>query len=190
MAISGDAPQDCAIYVALLRGVNVGGHNQVRMEQLRELFTRFGASHVTTHLNSGNVIFCGPPTLAVPSFIEAQLAARLGLSVPVMVRSQQELNGLIDRNPFRESRPSEPKTLYVTFLAKAPDLERLCALPLTPGEAAHLSIRGREMFLRCPEGYGRSRLTNTFLEHHLQLRATTRHWPMVLKLQAAMMALN
>jgi uncharacterized protein (DUF1697 family) len=168
-------------YVALLRGVNVGGV-KLPMQDLRRVFHDLGHVDAVTYIQSGNVVFtCDADPARVGVEVEEQLAARLGLTVPVVLRSERELAGAIGANPFVE-RGVEASKLYMTFLASAPAPDRWARLEVPAGEPEEFSVGGTDIFLHYPDGYGRSKFHNGFIERRLGVAATTRNWNTVTKL--------
>lgn len=171
-----------ATYVALLRGINLGARNKISMAELRELFAGLGAEDVTTYVQSGNVVFkAAIPARELAEAIETEIRRDLGLDVTVLLRTPAELAALVERNPFGESAP-EAKELHVTFLADRPQAARVAQLDPQRSQPDEFRVVGREVYLRCPNGYGRSKLTNAYFEKQLALVATTRNWNTVTKL--------
>src|SRR5215469_16108408 len=107
-------------YVALLRGINLGGHKQVRMEDLRRLLESMGFLNVKTVLNSGNVVFDARETskTALVKRIEEALTKTFGHEIPVILRKLCEIQELVDSNPFEKVRVTPDTRLYVTFLSE------------------------------------------------------------------------
>lgn len=170
-------------YVALLRGVNVGGHAKVAMEDLRRLFQALGHTDVTTYIQSGNVVFrsaSDDPT-QVAADIEAAMVRDIGVAATVVLRRRDELARVAARNPFLADEADVTK-LHVAFLAEEPDEPRAAGLTVPAGEPNELSLAGREVYLRYPYGTGRSKLSNTYLEKRLGVAATMRNWRTVTKL--------
>ncbi|MFI5485607.1 DUF1697 domain-containing protein [Micromonospora echinaurantiaca] len=164
-------------YVALLRGVNVGGV-KVAMADLRRLVTDLGHADVRTYLQSGNVVFGSDVRDAerLARGIEQAIAGELGLTVPVLVRSGRELAAVAGGNPYA-GREDDPTRLLVAFLATAPKPSAVDALAVPGGENVAFTVTGREVYLHFPDGgYGRSKFTNTYLEKQLGVVATTRNW--------------
>lgn len=169
-------------YVALLRGINLGAHNKISMADLRTLFEAVGADDVTTYVQSGNVIFRSPDSAAaLGPAVERQISDRLGLDVTVLVRTKTQLAAVADGNPFA-GRERDSTKLHVTFLAEEPERERVRDLDPPPSKRDEFRVVGREIYLHCPDGYGRSKLTNAFFEKRLGVAATTRNWKTVTKL--------
>ncbi|MGA6153292.1 DUF1697 domain-containing protein [Stenotrophomonas sp. NPDC087984] len=178
-----------AFQIALLRGINVGGNRKFPMARQRELMAELGFEDVIVHLQTGNIVFADPgtPPERTARTLEDGFAADLGFPVPVMVRTRDELAAAIEANPYPEAA-AEPKTLHVVFLADVPtDPAALAALDaLDPAAYAPEEFRliGREIFLRCPDGIGRSKLATKVANARLGVPATARNWNTVTKLLA------
>ncbi len=170
-------------YVALLRSVNVGGRS-LQMAALRETLIDAGFTDVVTYIQSGNVVFTSPSRseAAVAKRAEAAIADATGHDVPVIVRTPSALQAIVDRQPF--GRGHDPKFLHVTFLSDKPPAARARAIDRARYRPDEFAVAGREVYLACPNGYGRTKLTNTFFERALQTVATTRNWNTVQKLLA------
>lgn len=173
-----------AAHVALLRGVNVGGKNKLPMKDLVALAEEAGAKAPRTYIQSGNLVFeaSAAAARAFPRRLEAALAAR-GLRVPVVLRSADELVAAVAGNPWL-ARGAEPKALHVAFLAAAPEPARLAALDPARSPPDALEARGRDLFLHLPNGVGRTKLTNDYLDRTLGTTSTVRNWNTVLALLA------
>ena len=168
-------------YIAMLRGINVSGHKVIKMERLREAFESLGFRNVKTYLQSGNVVFeagkNSPDTFS--ERIGKMIWRDFGFAVPVLLRTSKEMERIIHQNPFFKKAGIDDSKLHVTFLSgAAPNTaeESLGALVVKP-EQFH--INAREIYLYCPNGYGRSKLSNTAIEQKLGLGATTRNWKSV-----------
>lgn len=161
--------------VSFLRGINVGGHNMVKMPELADLYRSLDFANVRTYLQSGNVIFSHADKEAsgVSDKIEKALKQRLGLDVTVFLRTRDQLRTVVAGNPFIEESPSK---LHVGFLRTKPvnlPLDRLKALR---DRVEEFAIKNREVYLFLPNGIGRSKLSNNFLEKAFGIPATTRNW--------------
>jgi uncharacterized protein (DUF1697 family) len=171
-------------FVAMLRGINLGSHNRVAMPALRELFEALGFDDVSTYVQSGNVVFTAggkKDDSKLAAGIERRIKKDLGLDVTVVVRTAAELKKVLGANPFL-AQGKDPAGLHVTFLAdKAPAAKAkdLSAEDWSPDE---VKVKGREVYLHCPKGYGRSKLQNALIEKRLGTGATTRNWKTVTKL--------
>ncbi|MGK5738594.1 DUF1697 domain-containing protein [Micromonospora sp. URMC 103] len=167
-------------YVALLRGVNVGTTARIAMADLRRIVTALGHEDVRTYLQSGNVVFGSGVRDAerLAAGIARAIADELGLTVPVLVRSAREMAALAGGNPYAD-REDDPTKLLVAFLATAPEPSRVAALTVPGGETAAFTVTGREVYLHHPDGYGRSKFSNAYLEKKLGVVSTTRNWKSV-----------
>jgi uncharacterized protein (DUF1697 family) len=170
-------------YVALLRGINVGGRTKVGMDDLRRLFVALGHADVKSYVQSGNVLFSSPveESSRLAGDIQRRIARDLGVTVTVLLRTRDDLAYVVANNPFL-SRETDLAKLHVTFLADAPDHERVARLDTPSGGPDEFSLAGREVYLHCPRGYGRTKLNNAYLERRLGVAATTRNWNTVTKL--------
>jgi uncharacterized protein (DUF1697 family) len=164
-------------YVALLRGVNVGGRTKVPMADLRDLVRGLGHDDVSTYVQSGNVMFSAtrrsPDKLAAE--IEAGIAREFGLSVTVLVRNDAELAAVVGKNPF-VAAGVEPNQLYVAFLSAAPEADRWDRIDRQHFAPDEFEPGDRAVYLRYVTGAGRTKLSNDQLERRLDVRATTRNW--------------
>ena len=165
-------------YIAMLRGINVSGQNIIRMEDLRRICTGLGFRNVETYAQSGNVVFLTrampPSTLA--DHISAALFHDLGLSVPVLVKTLDEMEDVVAGNPFPRERGIEVSRLHVTFLSAPAPRRALKNLEGLPKQSDRFYVGRREIYLYCPDGYGRTKLSNAALEKALSVGATTRNW--------------
>lgn len=172
-------------YVALLRGINVGRGNRVPMAELRALLERLGFSHVSTLLNSGNAVFCGPVEAPerVGAAVAQALVDALGVSVPVIVKSGRQWLSAMADNPVSEV--PEPSRLLVAFASSPGELEKLGPLEalLMPGELLHLTANAA--YLHCVGGILESKAAAALLGK-LGRGVTTRNWATVSKIEAAL----
>ncbi|HEY6797880.1 MAG TPA: DUF1697 domain-containing protein [Kineosporiaceae bacterium] len=169
-------------FVALLRAVNVGGGSKLTMADLRATVTGLGHRDVQTYLQSGNAVFTSGddnPDRVGP-MLEQALAERFGLRTQVLLRTAEELADVVAANPYLDHQDDFTK-LHVTFLTAAPEPER-ADVEVPAGETGVLTVRGREVYLHCPDGYGRTKLNNAFLERRLARPGTTRNWKSVVAL--------
>jgi uncharacterized protein (DUF1697 family) len=172
-----------ARYVALLRAVNVGGHNRVAMNSLRELLTGLGYEGVRTHLQSGNAVFAaaGTPPERIAQEIESALATELGLAARVLVRTQDELARVVAENPLLDIA-GDPARLLVAFLAQAPDRDAVHELAAAEFEPDVFAVGEREIYVWYSEGVHATKLSNAFWEKRLGVVATGRNWNTVTRL--------
>jgi uncharacterized protein (DUF1697 family) len=167
-------------WVALLRGINVGGHKKVPMADLRRIYEELGCEDVRTYIASGNVVFASPESDrgALATALEEAVAAELGVSSFVVLRSFAEIRKVARSHPFG----ADTSQSFVTFLVakpKAADARRLNELDLAPDE---LKVLGSEVFLRYPNGLSNARLTGAQLDRAIGVPGTNRNWRTVAKL--------
>ncbi|HTK78039.1 MAG TPA: DUF1697 domain-containing protein [Gemmataceae bacterium] len=172
--------------VALLRGINVGGHNKVAMSDLRELCEGLGLADVKTVLQSGNLVFhCDRQDDAtLESLLEAETAKRLGVSADYIVRGGDELARVVARNPFPKEAKNDPSHLLVMFLKAAPRAHVVETLRAGIKGRETIATDGKQLYIVYPDGIGRSKLTGTLIERILETKGTARNWNTILKLLA------
>jgi uncharacterized protein (DUF1697 family) len=169
-------------YVSMLRGVNVGGQRAVKMDNLKKIYSSLGFQKMQTYLQSGNVVFDGPAEGSMlAKDISTAVRKKLGLDVVVILRTAEELQEVIDSMPFNGK---DPEKLHVTFLSGKPKEFPTAKVDLARGPDEECSVRGTEVYLFCPDGYGRTKLSNSFFERTLKVQATTRNWRTVNALSA------
>ena len=175
----------------MLRAVNVGGNSQLRMEALKALFESLGLRDVRTLLNSGNVLFRSSVTdrASLAKRIMQEIERRFELRVEVLLRTLEELRMLVERGPVLSER-QDPSKLLVMFLDGVPDKKAQAALLKAHKGPELIEIRGPEIYLYYPNGVGRSKLTNAFIEAELGRAGTARNWNTLRKLIEAGEALD
>ena len=171
------------VNIALLRGINVGGKNRLPMKDLAAMFVDAGCDGVRTYIQSGNIVFGADPTLAedVPSLISASILDRFGYQVPVVARRARDLEAIVQANPF-VGAGAETDRLHVVFLAELPDGEHLEALGPDRSPPDEFVVRCREIYLHCPNGLARSKLTNSYFDSRRSTTSTMRNWKTMRKL--------
>ena len=170
-------------HVALLRGINLAGRNRLPMKDLAAMFSNAGCESVATYIQSGNVVFRASPALArgIPERIEKAISKSFGYQVPVVTRTGAEMRRIVRANPFLRSGADEA-FLHVAFLDARPVAARVRALDPDRSPPDVFAVRGREIYLHCPNGYGRSKLTNGYFDSKLAATSTVRNWRTVLEL--------
>ncbi|HKV81254.1 MAG TPA: DUF1697 domain-containing protein [Candidatus Sulfotelmatobacter sp.] len=172
------------IYIAMLRGINVGGHKLVKMEKLRAACQGLGFEGVKTYIQSGNIVF------RAAKMSDAALAKKLGdsivrdfgFSADVITRTAQEMGHVIDNNPLLKQKAVEEAKFHVVFLSERPapaSLARLQELTLPPDRVRDL---GREIYFYFPNGVSGSSLWKHPLDKILTITGTMRNWNTVNKL--------
>lgn len=175
-----------ATYVALIRGINVA-NTQISMERLRKLCAACGFEDVQTYIQSGNVVFSsGESAAACGDRLAARLQRELGKPIGVLIRSARELADVVGKNPFLKEKDVKEKDvetarLHVAFLAEKPKADRMKALSAADWGRDRFRYTGKDLYLHCPDGFGRSKLATTF-ERMLGVGGTVRNWNTVSKL--------
>lgn len=173
-------------YVALLRAVNVAGHQPVAMADLREAVSQLGFADAKTVLQSGNLVCRGAARsrASLERLLEGGFAERLALETDVFVRTAADLDAIVAANPFADAATRAPGHLVVLFLKRAPDDAEVGALRAAVKGRELVHVSGTELLAVYPDGIGRSRLTAALIERTLRTRATGRNWNTILKAQA------
>lgn len=166
------------VYIAMLRGINVSGQNIIRMEDLRRICTKLGFRNVETYGQSGNAVFLakGMPPSTLANHTTAALRDDLGLSVPVLIKTVDEIGDVVAGNPFPRETGIDVTKLHVTFLSAPVPARALKNLEALPKQSDQFRVGRREIYLYCPDGYGRTKLSNAALEKALSVVGTTRNW--------------
>jgi uncharacterized protein (DUF1697 family) len=163
-------------WISILRGINVGGRNAIKMDALREMFSQLGYSEVQSYIQSGNVIFKSnsSDSKSIEKSISAEIKNTFGFDVPVLVMGCEELREMLNNNQFLKDYSKNPAFIHLTFLSDFPDKSVIGSIS---GEFSNdeFCFGNKVIYLYCPDGYGNTKLTNTFFEKKLRLTATTRN---------------
>lgn len=171
------------IYIALLRGINVGGSNKIKMGDLTRLFESLGYRNVRTYIQSGNVVFeSGDETSDASTKLEKSIKEEFGFEVGVIIRESLEFGSILKNNPLLKKPGLDKEYLHVTLLRDLPQKEKILNFEISKDDNEKYEIGGREIFLYCPNGYGKSKLQNNTFEKKLGTKATTRNWKTMQKL--------
>lgn len=155
-----------ATHIAILRGINVGGNNLIKMPALKAHFECLGFTDVSSYLQSGNVLFTAK---------SKRLPTDFGLDVPVVVFSAKEIESVIQRNPF-PAATSDPTKLFVMFLAATPNEARVTTLdPHRSGED-RFKVLDRQIYVHLAKGAATTKLTNAYFDSKLGMVSTGRNW--------------
>ena len=172
-------------FISILRGINVSGHRKVPMNELKSLYEKLGFKNVITYIQSGNVIFKTNKKYTSESLgriLEKMIDEKFNLDVPVIVRQGKEMANILSHNTFLKMHDVINEKLHVTFLEKAPAQSELQKIKEYDYSPDRFTIKNKEVFLYCPGGYGKTKLSNNFFENKLKVRATTRNWKTINKL--------
>jgi uncharacterized protein (DUF1697 family) len=168
-------------WIALLRGVNVGGH-KLSMADLRSALTDAGATDVETYIQSGNIVFGHPARseAGAKAAVAGVLADLVTYDVPVMIRSRAQLLKVIEANPYE---PEQPTHLHVTFLDEPLGAGAYSSIDLDAFAPETFTVHGREVYLHLPDGMGRSKLAVELNKGGKKApKGTARNWNTVLML--------
>ena len=171
-------------YISILRGINVSGAAPIKMEALRKAYEKLDLRHVTSYIQSGNVVFKADEndTRTLENKIASQIEADFGIRVPVIVLTAKSLETIVEANPFTKDPAKNIAFLHVTFLVDTPEIVDRASIQEKKQGEEEISFSEKVIYLYCPHGYGRTKLNNNFLEKKLKVGATTRNWKTTLEL--------
>ncbi|MEL0652794.1 DUF1697 domain-containing protein [Algibacter sp. TI.3.09] len=168
-------------YIALLRGINVGGNNKILMAELRDLLLNMGLKDVQTYIQSGNIIFNSEEGNA--SELEFQITEaikkRFGLDVPVLVKTRDALKIIFDACPFSEEKKQKS---YFSLLYTVPEVGLVNEVSSIEFENEEIEISPNCVYFYSSVGYGKTKYNNNFFERKLKVTATARNYKTIVKL--------
>lgn len=171
-------------YLALLRGINVGGHRKIKMDALRERFTAWACADVRTYIQSGNVLFTATEDEEpLRQRLEHGIEEAFGFPVPVVLRTAPEVNQMLASSPYPPDALAPDEQLFAALLSRVPapgTAERLTSPTIAPDTC---QLVGRDVYLIYRQPYNQSKMTNAWLERTLGVAATTRNWRTLTTLQ-------
>jgi uncharacterized protein (DUF1697 family) len=165
-------------YISFLRGVNMTGHNSVKMTYLSSLYKDLGFTDAVTYIQSGNVIFKSADDQAAKDIalrIERAILKRFNYSIPVMIRTVDELRRILSLNPFLSEENFEPSKMAVIFLYEKSAEEQIQKVVNIDYPPDKFKISGKEIFIYCPNGFGRTKLYTNFFEKKMGVTGTARN---------------
>ncbi len=165
------------IYIAILRGINVSGSKKLPMAELRALLSTLGFKEVQTYIQSGNVVFkaANQHQEKLGNQIAEAIKKQYDYEVPVLVKTIDQWKTAIANNPFTEADISKQGITFLATIPKETTIE-------IDSKEDRFEIIGSEIYLDCPTGFGRTKLTNNLFERKLKTQATTRNWKTIYKL--------
>lgn len=172
-------------FICLLRGINVGGAHKIKMADLRILLSSSGFQDITTYIQSGNILFRTELNSAheIEDRVKTMLLEHYGYDINVIVLSIEELDFIISNNPFLNKEDNFSKLLVTTFKS-APNQSGIDdILKFVETTDDNLTFEKRFMYLHCPNGYGKTKLTSNLLDRKLGTSGTTRNWKTILKIK-------
>lgn len=169
------------IYISLLRGINVSGQKLMKMDALKKLYCSLGFEDVLTYVQSGNVIFRSENQSfkLLEELLSDKIKDEFGYEVYVFVMNVEQLHEIIKQNTLAYSAANDITSLYVTFLSQAFDIRGKRAVEIKKQESEDIVFGHKVVYIYCPDGYGRTKLTNKLIESKLNVIATTRNWKTV-----------
>jgi uncharacterized protein (DUF1697 family) len=172
------------VYIALLRGINVGAHKRMKMEKLRTSCEALGFEQVATYIQSGNVVFKAPKlsTSTLSEKIRKCIAADFGFSADVVTRTSDDFSKIIRSNPLLKKGGLDESRFHVVFFSDALEreaIQKLESLILPPDQ---VGVSGKEMYFYFPNGVSGSSLWKHNLDRVLGVSGTMRNWNTVNKL--------
>lgn len=173
------------VVISLLRGVNVGPHNRIKMDDLRALYKSLKFEDPRTYVQSGNILFRTKekPTAELAKRIQAAIARKCGCNPDVILRTTDELRNVVKANPFAKRSDIVPGKLLVSFLAAQPTPEAQSTIDkLNQSHKEELHLKGRELYIYFPDGAGKSKLPWSSLEKLFKVTGTARNWNSVTKM--------
>ncbi|WP_430788039.1 DUF1697 domain-containing protein [Virgibacillus flavescens] len=168
-------------YIALLRAINLGKYNKVKMADLRSLLESLGLENVQTYIQSGNVIF--DSTLnneQLQKKLEEKMEAKFGFPIPVMLRTVSEFEEIVQKCPYESAKLLEGESVHVAFLSGLPLQEKINALTSYTNEVDEYQIKGTEIYIYFRQNLHKSKLPAQLKK--LDVSATLRNWKTVMKL--------
>ena len=171
-------------HLALLRGINVSGHNMIKMEALKTTLENIGFQNVQTYIQSGNVFVDTDEESAskVGFLIKQEIFKVFGHEVPIVVISKEDLEACFKNNPFLKEKDADIKKLYVAFVSIALRSESINDLKISQFKPDEASIDGNRIFIKYAVGAGKTRLDQKYIEKKLNVTATIRNWNTVTQL--------
>lgn len=170
-------------YIALLRGINVGGHNRLPMAGLRETCAELGWTEVRTFIQSGNVVFdaAGKPP-ALEGALETAIAARFGFAPAVIIRSAAQLKSLAEANPLPKESAKEPNRVLVGLAKEKPKAGAAEEIGSKARAGERVVAAGGALWFHYPAGVGTSKLTPALIDRAAGSPVTARNWRTMTKL--------
>ena len=171
-------------YIALYRGINVGGNNSVRMESLRALHERLGHRGVRNYIQSGNIVFTATGSGdGLAKKLAVAFEKEFGFAARVLIVEASAWQDLVKNNPYRTAAEKEPKTVHAAICEGPPSETALKALLAKTGGKEQFTIRDRILYLHAPDGFGTSKFA-VGMEKACGVPITARNWRTILAIDA------
>jgi len=172
------------IYITMLRGINMTGHNTIKMTGLANLFKQFGYTDAETYIQSGNIVFTCPNGKIddVSSSIQKAILSEFNLNIAVITRTLDDIKKIITANPFQEEPGFDPSKMAVLFLERRPTDAQVLKVAGIDYPPDKFIINGSEIYVYCPNGFGKTKLYTNFFEAKMKVTGTARNWRTVTNL--------
>ncbi len=169
-------------YICLLKGINVGGNNRIKMDDLKALFHSLSLENPRTYIQSGNIAFETPHNATyLQEIIHQGIKNAFSLTIHSILRTKQEWNNIIENSPYKDIH--KINHLHLTLLEDTPTKEAINEVNQINGFNDEYKILGKEFYLVCDLKYSDTKFSNTFIEKTFKTKATTRNWKTVLAIQ-------
>lgn len=174
-------------FISLLRGINVSGQKKILMADLKKLYEKEECKNVITYIQSGNVIFDFPSDDRgkIRTFLEKAIENKYSFRVPIDLRKKTEIEQIYNALPFENVNLEEDGSkILIGFLSRNPDPDEITSLRKFQHDSENLIIKNDILYLHCPNGFGKSKLSNANIENKLNVVSTTRNLKTVAKICA------
>jgi len=170
--------------ITMLRGINMTGHNTIKMAELTNLFRQIGFTDAETYIQSGNIVFtCHNNNIDdVSSEIRKAILSEFNLNIAVITRTSDEMKKIISANPFLKVSGFDPSKMAVLFLELKPSDAQVLKVTGIDYPPDKFHINDSEIYLYCPNGFGKTKLYTNFFETKMKVTGTARNWRTVNKL--------
>ncbi|WP_276388587.1 DUF1697 domain-containing protein [Eudoraea chungangensis] len=171
-------------YLALLRGINVSGHNLIRMQALREFFVALNFTEVQTYIQSGNIVFSSKKKnhKELEGILEKEFQKYFGYAVPILVLNEEEVKKAINTTPFQDGLQESQSKIYYIFLKEEVIPEKKSQLEQSAYEFERFKLYKNYVYLECFKGMGKAKFNTSRIEKILDVSATARNQRTMMKL--------
>lgn len=171
-------------HLALLRGINVSGHNMIKMEALKTTLETIGFKNVQTYIQSGNVFVDADEVnpAKIGFLIKQEIFKVFGHEVPVVVIGMEDLKACFSNNPFLKENELDTKKLYVAFVSIALQSDSINDLKMSQVKPDEASIDASRIYIKYSVGAGKTRFDQKYIEKKLNVISTIRNWNTVTQL--------
>ena len=168
----------------MLRGINMTGHNTIKMTRLADMFRQLGYADAETYIQSGNIVFTSHngDIDDVSSGIRKAILSEFNLNIAVIIRTSDEMKKIISVNPFLKEPGFDPSKMAVLFLELKPSDEQVLKVAGIDYPPDKFQINGGEIYVYCPNGFGKTKIYTNFFETKMKVTGTARNWRTVNKL--------